>query len=120
MQMNNYKLVVALALVLGLDTAGAVRVVEQVERAVELTLDQLTLPSQDGSTVSFRECDDCPVKTHVLQNTTVYTANRQVVGLTDLLRIAQEIESKNRAQQAMAVVFLDIATDRITRIEVRE
>jgi hypothetical protein len=50
----------------------------------------------------------------------MYMANRQVVGLPDLLRIAQEIESKNRAQQAMAVVFLDIATERITRIEVRE
>jgi hypothetical protein len=118
--MNKYKLLVALALVLNFDTAGAVRVVEQVERAVELTLDQLKLPSEGGSTVSFRECDDCPIKTHVLQNTTVYMANRQVVGLPDLLRIAQEIERKNGAQQAMAVVFLEIATDRITRIEVRE
>ena len=119
--MNRYGTLVALALVLGCDTAGAVRVVEQVERAVELTLDQLTLPSQGGSTISFRECDDCSIKTHVLPNTTVYMANQQIVGLPDFLRIAHEIEGKpNGAKQAMAVVFLDIATERITRIEMRE
>lgn len=119
--MNTYKRLVALALVLGFDTAGAVRIVEQVERAVELTLDQLTLPSEGGSTVSFRECDACPVKTHVLPVTAVYTANQHIVGLADLLRIARGIGSKpNGAKRAMAVVFLDIATERITRIEVRE
>jgi hypothetical protein len=119
--MKMLSLVLALPLVLAVDTAAATRVVEQVERAVELTLDQLKLPSPGGETVSFRECDDCPIKTHVLQNTTVYTANRQIVGLPDLLRVAQEIEGKpNGAKEAMAVVFLDLKTERITRIEVRE
>lgn len=119
--MKTYKTLVALSLVLAVDTAAATRVVEQVERAVELTLDQLKLPNPGGETVSFRECEDCPIKTHVLPATTVYLANQQVVALPDLLRIAGEISDKpNGAAQAMAVVFLDLKTDRITRIEVRE
>jgi len=119
--MKMYKLLLALPFVLAVDTAGATRVVEQVERAVELTLDQLKLPAADGGTISFRECEQCPINTHILTATTVYSANRQVVGLQDLLRVADDIRGKpNGAQQAMAVVFLDLKTERITRIEVRE
>jgi hypothetical protein len=119
--MKIFQLLLAFPLALAVDTAVATRVVEQVERAVELTLDQLKLPTADGGTISFRECEECPIKTHVLTDTTVFSANRQIVGLQDLLRVADEIRDKpNGAKQAMAVVFLDLKTERITRIEVRE
>lgn len=119
--MKTLKLLVTLALVFALDMAQATRVVEHVERAVELTLNQLSLPSADGGTVSFRECEECPLSTHVLRADTVLQANGQVVVFADLLRVAEDIRSKpNGAERAMAVVFLHVDTGRITRIEVRE
>ena len=45
---------------------AALRVIEQVERAVELTLGELTLPAAEGGTVSFSECPTCGVSTHRL------------------------------------------------------
>jgi hypothetical protein len=119
--MKMHKLLVSLALLLTLDTAGAVRVIEQVERAVELTLADLSLPSSDAGTISFSECPNCGVSTHRLTASTVYKANGTVVAYADLLRVAGEISDKpNGAASAVAVVFLDLATGRITRIEVRE
>jgi hypothetical protein len=115
------KLLFTLALLLVVDTASAVRVIEQVERAVELTLDRLNLPSVGGSTISFSECATCGTSTHRLTDTTVFAAKGQVLPLVDFLRVADEIAGKpNGAAQAIAVVFLDIATGRITRIELRE
>jgi hypothetical protein len=115
------KTFVTLALLTALQPATASRVVEQIERGVELTLNQLSLPSADGGTVSFRECTDCPIKTHVLMADAIFTTNGQIVGLPDLLRFAEDIEDRpSAAERTMAVVFLDIATNRVTRIEVRE
>jgi hypothetical protein len=103
------------------DTASALRVIEQVERAVELTLADLNLPAQGGSTISFSECETCSVSTHRVMDTTVFRANGQIVPFVDFLRIADEIAGKpNGKTNAVAVVFLDLATERITRIELRE
>jgi hypothetical protein len=110
----------AAALLLAFNTAGAVRVLEQVERPIELTLADLTLPAE-GGTISFRECGGCSLSTHRLLDTTEYRANGQTVALADFLRIAEEIGDKPKgAEKAMAVIFLDVATARITRIELRE
>ena len=114
------KLLVTLALLLLVDTAGAVRVLEQAERPVELTLADLSLPAAGGSTISFSECATCGTSTHRLVDTTVYKANGQIVSLADFLLVADEIRAKpNGAEKAMAVVFLDIETGRIARIELR-
>jgi hypothetical protein len=114
------RLLVTFALLLALDTAGAVRVIEQVERAVELTLAELTLPTGEGSTVSFSECPDCGTSTHRLTDATVLKANGQTLPLAEFVRVASEIRGRANGDNAVAVVFLDIATSRITRIEVRE
>jgi hypothetical protein len=111
---------VSLALLLAFDTAGAVRVIELVERAVELTLDELTLPSGTGTTISFSECASCGISTHRLTDETVYQANRQTLPLAEFLAVAAEIGSGPHASLAVATVYLDIATGRVTRIEVRE
>ena len=60
------KLLVTISLLLLIDTAAALRVIEQVERAVELTLGELSLPSAEGGTISFSECPTCGVSTHRL------------------------------------------------------
>lgn len=115
------KTLIAAALLLAVDTAGAVRVIEQVERAVELTLADLDLPATGGTTVSFRECGTCVISTHQLTDSTVFEANGQTVPLIDFLQIADEIGAKpNGERRAVATVFFDIATGRLTRIELRE
>ncbi len=115
------KALITLALLSIVGPAGATRVIEQVERAVELTLAELTLPQGDGTTISFRECAACSLNTHRLTDTTELRANGQLVALPDFLRVAAEIDDKpNGSERAIAVVFLHIATGRITRIELRE
>jgi len=115
------KALIAAALLLAFNTAEAVRVLEQVERPIELTLADLTLPAADGGTISFRECGACALSTHRLLSSTEYRVNGQTVAAVDFLRIAEEIGDKpNGAEKAMAVIFLDLETGRITRIEVRE
>ena len=116
------QILATLALLLTLDTAWAVRVIEQVERAVELSLGELTLPSSaGGSTITFSECATCGISTHRLTDSTVYQANRQTLPLGEFLSVVAEIrERPNGNQTAFAGVFLDIATGRVTRIEVRE
>jgi hypothetical protein len=115
------RLIITLGLLLLANSAAALRVIEQVERPVELTLEQLNLPAAGGSTVSFSPCPTCSSTTHRLLDTTVLKVNGQVVPLPEFIRIAGEISAKpNGAASASAVVFLDLATERITRIEVRE
>ena len=114
------QLLVTLALLLLVNTAGAVRVLEQVERPVELSLADLTLPAAGGTTVSFSECATCGSSTHRVTDTTLFVANGAMVSWADFLVIAGEISDKpDGAKKAMAVVFLDVATGRITRIEMR-
>jgi hypothetical protein len=111
------KLLVTLAFLLLANSAAALRVIEQVERPVELTLAQLTLPPPGGTTVSFSECPTCSTSTHRLADSTVYKVNGETMALPEFLLAADEIRN---ADSAVAVVFLDLATERITRIEVRE
>lgn len=115
------KILFAAALLLAVNTAGAVRVIEQVERALELTLGDLILPPQGGTTVSFAECSACSLNTHRLTDSTVYTVNGRVVPLAEFLTAAAEIAARpNGRSGTIATVFLDIKTGRLTRIEVRE
>ncbi len=115
------KALITLALLSIVGPAAATRVIEQIERAVELTLAELTLPKSAGTTISFRECPGCSLNTHQLTDTTELRANGQLVTLADFLRVAAEIDDKpNGSASAMAVVFLHMKTGRITRIELRE
>jgi hypothetical protein len=115
------KILLTLALLLTLDTAHAVRVLEQVERAVELTLGDLTLPAGDGGTISFSECATCGISTHRTTSETVYQANRQILPLGEFLRVVAEIRERSTGNSnTVAAVFLDIATGRVTRVEIHE
>jgi hypothetical protein len=113
------KILLAITLLFALDTASALRVLELVERAVELRLDELTLPSDSGGTVSFSECPTCGISTHRLTDSTVYRANGQTLPLAEFLLAAAEIDEGPDGDTAVATVYLDIATGRVTRIEVR-
>jgi hypothetical protein len=115
------KILLTIALLLTLDTAGAVRVLEQVERAVELTLGELTLPTSDGGTINFSECPTCSISTHRVTSETVYHVNRQALPLGEFLRVVAEIRERSTGNSTtVATVYLDIKTERVTRVEVRE
>jgi hypothetical protein len=114
-------LFLALALLLLVDAAAAVRVLEPVERAVELTLDRLALPAEGGNAVRFRECRSCASRSHRLLESTIFQASGQTLSLREFRHVAHGIAAKaNGAERAVVVVFLDIATHRVTRIELRE
>jgi len=101
-------------------TAGAARVLEQVERAVELRLSQLTLPGGTDGTLSFRTCADCRVGSHRVSATTKYLLDGSEVPLEDFRRAIEEIRKSRAANEStIAAVFLDLATERVTRVSVR-
>jgi hypothetical protein len=110
------QILIALALVLMLDTAGAVRVLEQIERPVELTLADVAWPSAGGGTLSFSACRTCGISTHRLMATTVFLVNNQPLPMEEFLRVVEELRGR---PTVMTVVFLDIASERVTRVEIR-
>ena len=115
------QLLIVIAALLALDTANATRVLDQVENGFELTLSDLNLPSQGGQTISFSACPRCGIDTRRLMDTTVFKVNGHEVPLEEFLRIAAQIrERPTDAARTFAGVFLDIASGRVTRIELRE
>jgi len=113
------QILATIALLLLIDTASAVRVLEQVERPVELNLGDITFATS-GTTISFSECAACGLSTHRLMDSTVYEVNDQVLPLVEFLRVVGEIRDRNGDERAFAAVFLDLESGRVTRVEVRE
>ncbi len=114
------EILATIALLLLVDTAGAVRVIEQAERPVELTLGDITF-SAGGGTISFSECALCGLSTHRLTDSTVYEVNDRVLPRVEFLRVIDEIRDRpNGDDRTFAAVFLDLASGRVTRVEVRE
>ena len=114
------QLLATFALLLWIDSASAVRVIEQIERPVELTLDELNF-SAGGSVVSFSECATCGSSTHRVTDSTVYKVNGRTLPLADFLSVIGEIRQRPGADgKTFAVVFLDLESGRVTRLEIRE
>jgi hypothetical protein len=114
------RILVAAALLCLVNTAGAVRVLEQLEKPVELTVSQITLPTGETGTLSFKECDECRTSSHRVTSATKYLLNGREVPLADFLIVIEEIRSNRRvAETTNAAVFLDIATERVTRVSVK-
>jgi len=115
------KILATIALVLTLDTAGAARVLEQPERPVELSLGELTLPSGDGGNLSFKACPQCGLSSHRTTSETVYRVNGQTLLFAEFVRAVEMIRDQpNGNDKAIAGVFLDVASGRVTRVEVLE
>jgi hypothetical protein len=112
------RLLIAIALVLSFHTAGAVRVLEQIERAVELTLGGIiTLPTSEDGTVSFHDCPTCGISTHRVTAGTVYQASGQSLSLVDFVRVTEQLSSQpGKDDSVIVTVFLDIASGRVTRL----
>jgi hypothetical protein len=117
----NRQILATIALVLTLDTAGAVRVLEQVERPVELSLGDLTLPTADGGNLTFKECPRCGISSHRVTSETVYMVNGQTLPFAEFAKAVELIRDKRDGDaKTFAAVFLDIESGRVTRVEIRE
>jgi hypothetical protein len=109
-----------LALLVTLSTAHATRVLEQPERPFELTLAQLTLPSSTTGGIAVKPCDECAYSTHVMTATTQFFVNGQLLPYAEFHRIADQVRANRQASQtAMAGVFVDVETGRVTRVTLR-
>lgn len=107
-----------LALLLSLAAPAGARTVIELERGVELILTSVKLPTADGGTVSYKTCADCPYRTHRTMDATVYQANGRSLPLPEFLRVVEDIYARPGAAEndAVVAVFLDIASERVTRV----
>jgi hypothetical protein len=115
------RFVVTIALLLTFNTAGAARVLEMLERAVELTLLGVTLPTDIGGTISFKSCGGCTYSTHRTTDATTFEVNGQAIAFSEFLGVVREIHDVpgTAEDEALLTVYLDIATDRVTRVALR-
>ena len=118
--MTAHKIFATVALLAMLGSAQAARVIEQPEEGYELALEQLTLPSTASGGVTMKRCDECAYTTHVLTNSTRYFVNGQVLPFDEFKRIADELRADRAAREtALANLYVDIDTGRVTRLTLR-
>jgi hypothetical protein len=114
------KFLTAVALLCVFTTAGAVRVLEQAEKPVELALSDLTLPTDNVGNLVFKECNTCRTKTHRVTAATKYFLNRRELALTDIRLAVEELRASRNAAAAINVaVFLDLNTEQVTRVSIQ-
>lgn len=115
--MTAHRMFATFAMLAMLGTAHATRVLEQPERSFELTLSQLTLPANASGGLTVKACEACPYNTHVLTAGTKYFINNQIMTFDDFSRVARDIRANQRSlQTAVAGVFIDVGTGRVTRV----
>ena len=104
------------ALLLSFAAPAGARTIIALERAFAVTLPSVRLPAGDVGTVSFKTCADCAYRTHRTMATTGYEANGRSLPLSELLRVVDDIERAGKQDDTVVAVFLDIATERVTRV----
>lgn len=100
-----------------IEAAWAVRVIEDVENSVELTLAELQLPASESGSVSFQACARCRTSVHRVTAATRYLIDGRDVTLADFLRAAQELRAIGNAdQRTLAGVYFHVTSKEVTRI----
>ena len=113
------RILATLALLGLVNTAGAFRVLGQPERPFELPLSQLTLPKDTGGSVTLRECDNCGITTRRFANGAKFVIDGREVRFADFVQVVTDLRGNRKAGDAtVANVFIDIATERITRVAI--
>jgi len=105
--------ILAILALLGLmGSAHALRVLEQPERPFELPLSALTLPKNTSGSVTLRECNNCGLSTRRFMDGAKFLVDGREMRYDDLRSNSQTSDS------IPANVFIDIATDKITRVAI--
>ena len=113
--------ILAALILLGLvNTAGAVRVLKEVERPFEISVGQLTLPADAGGTLTLRECDTCKFGSYRLQGSTQFVLDGRQANYADFRRTVDGLRASAAGNATVISVFIDRTTERVTRISVRQ
>jgi hypothetical protein len=100
--------------------AGGLPLLEQIERPYELALGQLTLPKDTSGTVTVHECDSCRFSSHALTGATKFLLDGRAVPYADFLQAVTDLRlSSSALNQTVVNVYVDIATERVTRVAIR-
>ena len=113
-----YTVIAVLTLALATATnAWAYRVLGQIEDAYELALDQVTLPSRETGSISFRVCESCPTTFLSVTTATKYQRSGEQMNLSDFIALVDEIRNVNSGvRRDLIYVFINIESKRVTRI----
>ena len=113
------RILAVLALLGVMGSANAFRVLGQPERPYELALSGLTLPQNTGGSVTVRICDACRITTHQLADGAQFVIDGRALQFADFLKAVNDLKGSPRAQDTTVVgVFVDVATERVTRIAI--
>ena len=112
------KIFFVVALLCVAHSAGAVRVLRQLEQPFELTVGQLNLPTDPLGTVTFRSCADCRPEIRRLNGSTVFLLNDRAVDFATFRQVVMDLRSRAATANHPAALFLDIETGRVTRLSV--
>jgi hypothetical protein len=107
-----------LALLCIAHSAGAVRVLRQLEQPFELSVSQLNLPTDALGTMTFKMCADCRTEIRRLSGDTAFMLNDRAVDFATFRQVVTDLRSRTASANHPAAVFVDIATGRVTRLSV--
>jgi hypothetical protein len=111
--------ILATLLLLGLvNTAGAERVLRDVERPFEITVGQLTLPKDTSGPLTLRACDSCKFNSYRLQGTTTFVLDGREIKYADFARAVDALRGSAAADATVVSVFIDRTTENVTRVAV--
>jgi len=114
----NIKVLLALALLCAAHSAGAVRVIKLIERPFELSVGDLSLPSESTGTLTFTPCEGCRAEIRRLSASTRFLLNGGLVDFAAFSAVVSDLRSKAATVNHPAAVFLDIETGRVTRLSI--
>ena len=113
------RVLLAATMLVAFASANATRVLDPVESSVEVTLPNLTLPAEAGGTVTLRACTDCPYSNHRLSDGAEFRVNRKAATFDEFLDfVAASRQSRAAIDNTLVTVFLDVNTERVTRISI--
>jgi hypothetical protein len=100
------------------NSAGAVRVLKEVERPFEIAVGQLTLPKDTGGSLTLRGCDACRIGSYRLQGTTVFVLDGRQIPYADFSHAVDALRGSAAGEATVVSVFVDRDTERVTRVSV--
>jgi hypothetical protein len=108
----------ALALTIATN-AWAYRVIEQLEDAYELFLDEIELPGSIAGSVSFKPCNLCDAMSMTVTAATRYYTNGTLLALDDFRDVANAIRKvPGHEENTVITVFFDLNSMRVNRLEI--
>jgi len=95
----------------------ALRVLEQIERSYELSLDAVSVPRGATSAVIFRTCDTCSSQSLAVTASTKYFVDERELTHAEMLSAVDAIRLQPGGNDGTLVgLFYDIDTNVVTRI----